>query len=70
MHPSGREMGAAQASGSRPIVADGSDTYSFRLTIKVIKEVALFVTAILLGLLLGHSYFGSWQVNCLLEYPA
>ncbi len=63
-------MGAAQASGSRPIVGDVSDNYFFRLTIKVIKEVALFVTAILLGLLLGHSHFGSWQVTYPLECPA
>jgi hypothetical protein len=63
-------MGADQANGDGPVVGDVGDNDSFRLTIKVIKEVALFVTAILLGLLLGHSYFGSWQVNCLLEYPA
>ena len=63
-------MDAGQASANVPVVGDVRHNYFFRLTIKVIKEVALFVTAILLGLLLGHSQFGSWQVNFLLEYPA
>ena len=55
-------MGAAQASGSRPIVGDVSDNYFFRLTIKVIKEVALFVTAILLGLHLATPTSGAGKL--------
>ncbi len=63
-------MGADHAIDNGPVVGDVSYNYFFRLTIKVIKEVALFATAILLGFLLGHSHFGSWQVNFLLEYLA
>ena len=56
--------------GNGPAVGDVSYNYFFRLMIKVIKEVALSAAAILLGLLLGHPHFGSWQVNFLLEYLA